>query len=331
MTTAKKKDTKKRLIILIVSGVLIAGLVVFLIIRAQQQKSSSSSTSSSTTITEVQVTTMDLTNTLSTSGAVTAAADENLSLRTKYYLGSILVDKGAYVTAGTKLIKYTNGKYFTAPYDGVVTGWNLPDQDEVITNAHYITMEATDTLQVSLSVSESDIGSVALGQQVEIAVSAVNGKFTGYITYISEIGTYSSSGSTFAATATFVNDGTVKIGMSASCTVILESADNAICVPVEAIQTQGDEKYVVVVASDGTTSKVTVTTGISNDAYIQVLTGLTGTETVQMTQTTSSSSNNRGNGGMPSGGDMPSGGGSMPSGGGSMPSGGPSSGGGSSN
>ena len=323
MTTVKKPLNKKKLIIFIIAALLIAALVIFLVIRAQQQTKAKSSTSS-VSVSNVTVTAMDLTKTLSGSGSVNAAVEEQLSLRTKYYLKEVLVDVGSYVTSGTKILSYTNGKYFTAPYNGVVTAINVPDAGSVITNSHYIKMSATDTLTVNLSISESDINTVSLGQEVTVSISALNASYTGYITYISEIGSYSSSGSTFTATATFANDGQVKIGMSATCSVILQSVSQAICVPTEAVMTNGNEKYVVVVKDDGTTENVTVTTGISNDAYIQIITGLAVGQTVQMTTTSSSSSSNAFGGGGQGGGfggdSMPSGGGSsMPSG--DMPSG----------
>ncbi|MDR0978454.1 MAG: hypothetical protein LBL91_00675 [Lachnospiraceae bacterium] len=111
---------------------------------------------------------------------------------------------------------------------------------------------------------------------------------------ISDVGTYSSSGSTFSSFVKFTNDGTIKLGMSATAKVILEKAENVMAVPVEAIQTANNSKYVVVVNSDGTTENVIVQTGISNDAYTEIKSGLVEGEIVAYTVTTSNSSNGRG-------------------------------------
>ena len=83
--------------------------------------------------------------------------------------------------------------------------------------------------------------------------------------------------------------------MSANCAVILEKAENVIVVPKEAIQTSNNTKYVVVVNEDGSTENVTVETGISNDAYTEIKSGLLGTETVAytVTTTTTNGSTNR--------------------------------------
>jgi len=80
--------------------------------------------------------------------------------------------------------------------------------------------------------------------------------------------------------------------MSASCTVILDKAENVTAVPKEAIQTANNTSYVVVVNSDGSKQNVTVETGLSNDAYTEIKSGLNIGETVQYTVTTSNSTNN---------------------------------------
>ena len=66
-----------------------------------------------------------------------------------------------------------------------------------------------------------------------------------------------------------------------------------------------------------------VTTGVSDDRYIEITSGLQEGDTVAYLRTASSGSGNMMMGGMP-GGDM---GGGMPGGGGGMPSGGPGGGG----
>lgn len=93
-------------------------------------------------------------------------------------------------------------------------------------------------------------------------------------------------------------------------------------------------KYVLVVKY-GKTEKVDIETGLSNDEYVEVKSGLTGGETIQVVTTKQStirsenssekSGMNKGNGMSDGGGDrqsMPNGGGKMPSGGGDMQKGG---------
>lgn len=97
------------------------------------------------------------------------------------------------------------------------------------------------------------------------------------------------NGTYFSAKVTFENNGNLKIGMSASCEIIIEKAENVVAVPLEAVQTSYGGKYVIVVNDDGSTSEVSVETGISNDAYIQIKSGISEGTTVQMIESSTSS------------------------------------------
>lgn len=282
----------------------------------------------SSNTTEVEASIQTIENTLSSSGEISSALDEKLTLHASYYFEQILVDENIYVKEGTNIIEYTNGIYLTAPYDCVIISTNLPNQDEVCTTSHYIEIKSIQSLSMSLSVSESDINKIEIGDVVDITITSTNEKINGYITSISEVGNYSSNGSYFDAIVTFENNGNLKIGMSATCEIIIEKVENVIAVPLEAIQTSDSGKYVVKVNNDGTTEEVNVETGISNDAYIEIKSGVSEGDKVQMSESSDNTSSNentfRNNKEGFQGGEMPSqnfDGGSMPSGGGGGPSG----------
>lgn len=244
---------------------------------------------SSTTYKDVSVSTMTIENTLTSSGEVTSDTVE-IELNTYRKYKEIYYSIGSFVSSGSKILKYTNGKYYTAPYDLVLTGYNLPDSGSKITSMNYLQVKRMDTLKMTLSIDETEIDKVAVGQEVNITLNAYEDKtYTGKITFINQVGTYSSSGSKYTATVEFSNDGNVKLGMSGSVSITVEKAENVIAVPIEAIQTENDTKYVVVVNGNETTN-VTVETGISNAAYVEVKSGLDGSETVRMIETTSTTS-----------------------------------------
>ncbi len=313
---------KNPIIYIIVILIILLCLIVYLYLKPESENAEQ--TSDSTNITTAQVSTQTIENRLSNSGQISSELDEKIKLHASYYFEKLLVQENIMIKEGENIIQYTNGTYLTAPYDCVLISSNLPNEEEVCTSEHYIEIESIDTLCMTLSISEGDINKVEIGDEVDITLTATNEKITGYITKISEVGTYSSSGSYFTATVTFENNGNLKIGMSATCEIIVEKAENVISVPNEAIQTSNDQKYVVVVSDSGETQNVNVETGISNDAYTEIKSGLTGNETVQMIETEESENsffnrrmnqNMRGEGGefpkgnfggeAPSGGQMP--------------------------
>ena len=181
---------------------------------------------------------------------------------------------------------------------------SIPETGNICTSNNYIKIASTEELYVTLNIGEEDITKVLIGQEANITITANSKQYIGTIDKISDVGTYNSSGSTFLAKVKFANDGTVKLGMSANCTVILEKAENVIAVPKEAVQTANGAEYVIIVNNDGTTENKVVETGISNDAYTEIKIGLEGIERVEYTVETNSSNGGRqftqnGNGGMP--------------------------------
>lgn len=301
----KTKKNNKRKVIIICSFIAIALIVaIAFFINISKSNKEETNTSSTTKLVETQVSTQTIQKTLTASGEIKTSSEESLSLTTTKYFSTMCVEEGDSVLEGENLLKYTDGTYLTAPYDLVVGSYSVPTSGGICTSSNYIKVENAKTLNMKLSINESEIALVKAGQNATITVNAVENKtYTGTITKIDSIGTYSSSGSTFSATIEFENDGNIKIGMSASATLVLEEAKDCIAVPISAIQTNGSTKYVIVLKDNGETEDVTVETGISNDSYVQILSGLDGSETIKMLEITSNAersytSNSSSGGGM---------------------------------
>ena len=114
----KKNPVVIAIIVLLI--VLVAIIVIYLMPEKESTKEDSSSESS--TYASIQT----IENTLSSSGQISSALDEKVTLHASYYFSELLVDKEIYIKEGTNIIKYTNGTYLTAPYDCVLTSYNLP-------------------------------------------------------------------------------------------------------------------------------------------------------------------------------------------------------------
>ena len=313
----KKKKSK------VIGGILLLILILGGIFVGYQYKGNllqvdTKIENSTVTVKQVEVSTQTITKTLTSSGQISSATTEDLALNTYRYFKECDKEENQFVAKGETIVKYTNGTYLTAPYDCVITKLSLPeDSGDRCTSQHYVQIQTTENLLMTLTIEEEEIGKIATGQEVEISVNAYEDKkYKGEITKINEIGTYATNGSSFTAIVKFENDGMVKIGMSASATITLEKAENVIAVPIEAVQKKKNQTYVVVKKEDGTTQDVVVETGISNDAYVEIKSGLTQAQTIQMTEVTQEKNNTRGQGGFnpefgngqkntPQGGQMP--------------------------
>ena len=276
------KKVKKLVTIIILMA--IVGTVTFFI--GKQIGLNTDISSVNVNVEEVTVGTKTINKTLTSSGEIKSANAEKLELSTSYYYETICVEEDDIVKKGENIIKYTNGTYLTAPYDLVVTSYSLPETKNKATSSNYIEVQNLENLIISLNINESEISNISLGQEVEISLTADSSKeYTGKITKIDAVGTYSSSGSTFPVEVSLKNDGNIKIGMSVSCTINIQELTDVLAVPINAVQINGDKKYVITV-ENGETKEVSIETGLSNDEYVEVKSGLSGGETLQVTTTT---------------------------------------------
>ena len=181
---------------------------------------------------------------------------------------------------------------------------------------------------VSINVDELDILSVKEGQTATVTLDALDGQeFEGTITEVSNEASSGNSSAKYPVTITFEKTEDMLLGMSASATIHVNEAEDAVLIPVDALQEKGNSTFVYTKKdSDGNLSgEVEVETGISNGSQVEITSGLEEGDTVYYLKAESSDTNSGqnmpggmdGQGGMPdmNGGEAPSGG-QAPSGGG---------------
>ena len=96
-------------------------------------------------------------------------------------------------------------------------------------------------------------GSVKAGQTVEITADAVEGEtFTGTVTNVSLEGSYSNGVTNYPVTVTLEETGDLLPGMNVDATIILDSAQDALCIPAGALM-RGNRVYVKKDPSSGQT------------------------------------------------------------------------------
>ena len=153
---------------------------------------------------------------LSTTSEIASSLSENIELHATYYLEESYVKTNQTVKEGENILKYTNGKYLTAPYDCVITNINIPDEEKQCTNEHYIEIASINNLQVQFRIDETKVNSIKLGQEATIEIGAYEDKILqGYVTKISS----TASNGRFTVTVEFENDGEILLGMTANVTI----------------------------------------------------------------------------------------------------------------
>ena len=211
----------------------------------------------------------------------------------------------------------------TSPIKGTIVDKNYNAGETTEANQVLYTIYDLSYLTMTLSVDELDIASIEVGQSVSIVADAVEDTtYTGTVTKVSVAGTSSGSATTYPVTIRIDETDGLLPGMSVDATIELASAEDVLAIPSAALN-RGDTVLVTAdspSAANGTLVESTtedgedyysveVTTGVSGDDYIEIVSGLQEGDTVAYIPTSSSSSEMGMMGGMPGG--MPGGGGGM--------------------
>ena len=180
----------------------------------------------------------------------------------------------------------------TSPISGTVIEKNLKAGDQLNggdSGAMAVIYDLSQ-LELQMDVSELDIGQIQPGQTVEITAEALPGQtFTGVVEKVSVNGTTTDGFTTYPVTILLSEYGDLNPGMNVSAHIIVERSENALCVPAEAVNSDGT---VLVAgegafAEDGVTiadpSKIEsrpVTLGRGSQDFVEITSGLEEGETV---------------------------------------------------
>lgn len=175
------------------------------------------------------------------------------------------------------------------------------------------TIASGEMMTVTMIVDELDILSMKEGLEAVVSVDAVEDQtFAGTITSVSNSTSGSGGVAQYSVEVTFEKTAELLEGMSASVEVILEKAEDVLVVPVSAISDGGKGSIVYTENSENTLAgEVEIETGLSDETYVEVVSGLSEGDTIYYQMAGSEDSNSSdtkdGFGGMP-GGDFNGGG-----------------------
>ncbi len=165
-----------------------------------------------------------------------------------------------------------------------------------------MTLTDLSQLQVTCDVAEADVGEIKVGQIATISLSALSSQqFAATVTAVGTTGTSSSSVVTFPVTLTLTNPSSgVKVGMSASVTIVTNQIDDVLVVPSSAVTGSSKTGSVTKVSSNGTKTTVSVVIGLQGTSTTAVYGDLKVGDKVELPTVTispSSSSSSSGTGG----------------------------------
>ncbi|RIX51049.1 efflux RND transporter periplasmic adaptor subunit [Paenibacillus nanensis] len=132
-----------------------------------------------------------------------------------------------------------------ATIDGEVTASDVSIGDEVSPNTVIAEIVNYDQLEFVVSVDELDIPSVQEGQIAQIYLNALSDQtFEGTVSSIAREGTSSGGVSAYEVSLLMKEIEGVKVGMSGEADIVLESRENVVVVPVDAVMEMGNRTFV---------------------------------------------------------------------------------------
>jgi HlyD family secretion protein len=216
-----------------------------------------------------------------------------------------------------------------ASCDGTVKSVNAMDSQAVTLGGSIASLLTTESFSLDVSVDELDINNVSVGQTASLAIDAITDKtFEGTVESVSQIGVTSNGVTNYTVVINVASDALLKVGMNATATIVIEKHTGVLLMPISALNTMMGKSYVWLYtgslptdSSQNPGTRTEVTTGLSNDNYVEIASGLTADDQVVVvrTKSTTGSSNNSSQSGFfgmegmtggnfPSGGERPSGG-----------------------
>src|SRR3989344_1785815 len=127
-----------------------------------------------------------------------------------------------------------------------------------------------------ISLNEVDIAKIKVGQKSTLTFDAIPElSISGEVAEIDAIGTVAQGVVSYVVKITFdTDDSRVKPGMSVSAAITTDAKTDVVIVPVSAVKSQGQEQYMEVKIGDAAPERVSVKTGIANDEFIEIISGV---------------------------------------------------------
>ncbi|MEC6748502.1 HlyD family efflux transporter periplasmic adaptor subunit [Marinilactibacillus sp. XAAS-LB27] len=210
----------------------------------------------------------------------TIAPSETQEVLGQGIVSELNVAVGDTVEEEDTLLTYLDGTAYTANFNGTITEVNV-SEEEPDNNAQQgqasIVLADLNNLEVMIQLSRSDANLVEIDQPVLLTYS--NEEYQGTVSQINPVATQEQSqvGSTtsLGAVVTFDDqpEGLIA-GFEIDADITVASADQALIVPIEALNYDENNQPYVYTVVDQTAQRVEIETGIQSNTTIEVTNGL---------------------------------------------------------
>ncbi|GAA0740492.1 efflux RND transporter periplasmic adaptor subunit [Clostridium oceanicum] len=164
----------------------------------------------------------------------------------------------------------------TSPINGLIVQKQKESGDKIQSEQTILEVSDISALKAKVSVDELDIAKIKKGQKVKINSSSIQNKsYEGEVESISPKGVTENNVTTYDVVIKLNDIKDLKLGMTINSEIIVESKNNVLSVPSEAIVEKDGKKYVTVEDENSPKGKVKeVKCGIENEESVEILEGI---------------------------------------------------------
>jgi len=178
-----------------------------------------------------------------------------------------------------------NNLIIVAPSSGTITEVDVKVGEQATAMAKAIVLQDISNLHAEASVSEANIASLAVGQNIDYTFDALgpDEHFFGTVLSINPASTVISGVVDYEIKGSIEDAPNIKPGMTANMSILIAKKENALSVPSTAVINKNNKKYVRVVddLKKFTYHEAEVQTGIQADGgVIEILSGLNEGQTI---------------------------------------------------
>lgn len=164
-------------------------------------------------------------------------------------------------------------KGITAEFHGVISECQVAEGSSAAEGGQLFTLQSMDEVSVHVTVSKYDYEKVKEGQKAAITLAGET--YEGTVSRVERIATPNEKGTPVIGVQVSIDqpDENIFIGVEAKVEIYGEKAEDAVLIPVEAVNTGNDGSFCYVL-KENVIEKQSIETGIASDDEIQIISGL---------------------------------------------------------
>jgi HlyD family secretion protein len=182
----------------------------------------------------------------------------------------------------------------TSPIYGTILTVFVDEEGYVEKGDNLFKVANLDEMELIIDVDELDILNISKGQNVTVECDVFEGEiFNGKVDKISLSGSSQSGVTTYEVSVLIDDRKEMMSGMNVDAEILIEESSDTLVVPVAAMKKMGNKYIVMTKDAEGNLVPTAVEVGITNESYVEIVSGLSEGDSIYYSKITSDESDSQ--------------------------------------